>query len=213
MFDQMEFIEGYKEKNWKLYKYKYNGNEEEYYFLDSVASSEEIEIPVDAVGWFGIVMGYFNGTQAVAADLGEGYREIEVEKTIFLPKYETGDGILKEVFLGAANFTGQKLKLKAASPKKARIAYIKFVGLSDEEVSVYNSSSDGVKRAIFNNDGYSDFCSGYYPDLSSLLQRAVDIYKDKDVGIFEFCGTTFALNHNSSIVGKPFNISEYAKTI
>jgi hypothetical protein len=213
LFDQMEFIEGYKEKNWKLYKYKYNGNEEEYYFLDSVASSEEIEIPVDAVGWFGIVMGYFNGTQAVAADLGEGYREIEVEKTIFLPKYETGDGILKEVFLGAANFTGQKLKLKAASPKKARIAYIKFIGLSDEEVSVYNSSSDGVKRAIFNNDGYSDFCSGYYPDLSSLLQRAVDIYKDKDVGIFEFClGTTFALNHNSSIVGKPFeSISEYAK--
>lgn len=213
LFDQMERIDNYEGAGWKLVHYRYNGNDEVYYALDSKPSTEGLEIPVEVVGWFGVVMGYLNGTQQIGVDFGEGFTEVEVEKTIFLPKDEVGEGTIKEVFLGAANFSGQKIKLRAVNPKKARVAYIKFIGLTDEQIKVWQAPSDGVKRAIFNNDGYSDFGSGYYPDTQSLLQRAVDIYKDKEVGILEFClGTTFALNHNSEIAGKPFeNISQHAK--
>lgn len=206
LFDQMERIENYEDEGWKLVQYKYSGHEDLYYALDSKASTGELEIPVDLVGWFGIVMGYLDGTQQIGIDFGEGFTDLEVEKTIFLPRQEIGENIIKEAFLGAANFQGQKIKLRAVNPSKARVAYIKFVGLTDEQIDIYQAPSDGIKRAAFNNDGYSDFCSGYYPDKQSLLQRAVDIYKNKDVGIFEFClGTTFGLNYNSKIAGMPYS--------
>ncbi len=206
VFNALDKIPDFEESGWKKIIYRYTGNTEEYIGLDSTPSSGVLEIPVEPVGWFSVYIGYLKGTQGISVDLGNGFTDIDIEKTIFLPKDQTGDSILKEAFLGAVNFSGQKISIKGFTPKKARIAYIKFVSMTDHDIAVYNEAPDNVKRAIYNNDGYSDFYSGYYPTEADLLQRAVNSFKDRDVETVYFClGTTFALNYDSKFAGSPFS--------
>jgi len=77
--------------------------------------------------------------------------------------------------------------------------------MSDEDIELYNKPSDGIKRVIQNNDGYSDFYSEAYSNEESLKENAIDIYEGKDVSKFYWCLlTTFALNYNSKYAGYPF---------
>ncbi|WMJ82367.1 hypothetical protein RBU49_08995 [Clostridium sp. MB40-C1] len=91
---------------------------------------------------------------------------------------------------------------------KARIEYIKLVGLTSQEINEYTKQDEGDngKRILYDFDGYSDFFSGIYPDEETLKERTVRRLAQKGVGEINWClGTTCMLNYNSKYAGKAFD--------
>lgn len=212
--DKMKDINGrdYLASGWRLLNYNYDGSDIGGTILENMDAAGQLELPVKLNGWFRVNVGYLTGTQAFKVTDGTKEQMViidgeEASSGDVQPADNYGNKLICENCAYISDFEGNSICISPLNDKRARIAYIKLIGMTQEEIALYLKPDEGQngKRVIYNNDGYSDFGEGRYPDESSLKQLAVDRYKDQDVGAVYWCLlTTFALNHNSNYAGFPF---------
>ena len=165
-----------------------------------------IRMPVKLNGWFRVYVGYVTGTESFKIGETASTSPLQINGDISLKSNELyGDQWIYEKSTIVSNFNNSSIEIFPNSSKRARIAYIKLIGLTEEQVSLYEKQNDNKKRVIYDFDGYSDFFSGKYPTVEMLKSNAVDKLTGKNIGELNWClGTTGMLNYNSKYAGNAF---------
>jgi hypothetical protein len=196
---------------WQKVDYNYKGAGENvtgnvYSLIESTASAQALTLPVDLYGWFGVYVGYAAGTEQFDVTDGSSTETISFGKVNTNRLYS--EQTISEEFVTAANFNGRTLSFTPATGKKARIAYVKLRGLTTGDIVEYTATDEGSlgKRAIYNNDGYTHFSSLKYNNVTSLENKAMNMFAGQDVGGVDWAlGTTMQLNYASQYAGAPFD--------
>lgn len=174
-------------------------------YIENDENPLSLNLPAKLNGWFGIYVGYITGTEEFKI---KGQNK---EEDIKIFNEDKNKQYLKECFAFAENFSDGKISIDAVKGKKAKIAYIKIVSLTKEDVSLYKSYNEyrENKRVIYNNDGYTDFFEGKCSTEEELKKVVVDSVKKADGGEVNYeVGTTGMLNYNSKYAGDAFEGSE-----
>jgi len=157
----------------------------------AVSTASEAEIPVSLKGKYAVYVGYASGSDAVAVNGTE----------VSLPD-DAADGI-REAFALAAEFDGECVTLGSVPYAAARIAWVRFVSLTDELYDIATREDDS-HTLITDNDGYSNLTREGYDNYDTLfyndfLSRTEAI----DQRQFIFCTlSTSILNYDSEAFRK-----------
>lgn len=155
--------------------------------------TESFEYPAVLNGKFAVYIGYISGSSAVCVN----GTSVKMNST-----YDDTENTVHEVFALCQDFSGQTLTISNIPGNLIKIAYIKFVSISDEDYSIYQSDAD--KNLIIDNDGFTDFCLHDINTSDDLTHIAVDSYAD----CFDFAAInispflTTELNYNSAVLNK-----------
>lgn len=167
-----------------------------------------IRIPIKLKGYFKVHIGYVSGTGSIQIKKSTDKECTTVTNdSTYIPKDNYGEQYLYEKFAFVSNFKDEELVLNAKYYDTPRIVYIKVTGMKGKEIKLYNTVNEGnqKKRVMYDNDGYSSFCDGIFPNSSSLDNMLVKPLSEKNVGILNWClGTTGLLNYNSKYAGRVF---------
>ncbi|MGH4122285.1 MAG: hypothetical protein ACREV6_05090 [Clostridium sp.] len=174
--------------------------------LENVENALPLNMPVKLNGWFRVYVGYVTGTESFRIGQTDGSSMLQINGDISLESKELyGDQFINEKSTIISNFNSNSIKIFPNSSQKARIAYIKLVGLTKEQVSIYEKQPENKKTLLYDIDGYSGFFDGAYPDIEALKSRTVDTLTNKNVGELNWClGTTGMLTYNSKYAGNAF---------
>ncbi|MCY6371008.1 hypothetical protein [Clostridium ganghwense] len=193
--------------NWKASVYTLNKFNSNKIYIESTKNAEELHLQTKLNGWFGVYIGYVTGTEEIKVK-GAGKEEnIKVFDDKNGIEYVKGVEYLNEAFAFAADFKDETISIEGVEGKKGRIAYIRLVGLTDDQIKLYNSYNEyrRYSRVVYDNDGFSDFFWGKCPSVDELKNVAVDSLKGARTGEVNYeIGTTGFLNYNSAYAGKAF---------
>jgi hypothetical protein len=192
-----------KQSGWNYTVYKLTNIDTPYVIISNKENAEEIKLPVKFKGWFGVYIGYSSDTE------GFKVKHNEKEETVIPYEKDANNSTkyINESFAFADNFDGDSISIVPISGKMAEIAYIKFAALKDEQVKLYNKEDEytSYSRVVYDNDGYTDFFWGKYPDVPSLQQFPVNLYSKTGAKEINWTlGTTGLLTYNSKYAGIPF---------
>jgi len=165
-----------------------------------------IKMPVTLNGWFRVYVGYVTGTESFKIGETNSSSPKLINGEISLTSNDLyGNQWINEKSTIISNFNNDSVQLIPIPSQRSRIAYIKLIGLTEGQVSLYQKQNENKKTLIYDFDGYSDFFSGKYPDVDSLKTKTVDKLTGKNVGALNWClGTTGMLNYNSKYAGNAF---------
>ncbi len=149
-----------------------------------------LTIPVTLNGKFAVYIGYAYGTKGLA-----------VNETAL--DFTASDGIedtICEAFALAGDFSGTEISLRPLSSALVRIAYVKFVSLSDEKYEKYLAEDDS-HHLMTDNDGYSIFCAKGYDNPDTLINSVITSYAENiEQRQFNWCVfVTTYLNYDSPV--------------
>ncbi|MCY6355141.1 hypothetical protein [Clostridium sp. ZS2-4] len=190
--------------NWNASTYTLNKFNSNKIYIENSKGAEELMLPAKINGWFGIYVGYVTGTEEFKVK-GAGK-----EENIKIVEKNNEEQYLKEAFAFAAEFKDGTVSIAGIDGKKARIAYIKLAGLTQEQVDLYKRYDEyrSYTRVVYNNDGFTDFFWGKCGNEEELKNVVVDSVRDAGAGEINYeIGTTGLLNYNSIYAGKPFEDS------
>lgn len=200
------------ESGWNVGSYKYPGSDNTINFIEGSNTSSELILPLELDGRVGVYIGYITGSYGVAkVKLGSDPFDMDLNRTDMKIVDRYGEQLLGEIFVTAADFNPGSLSILPPSPGKARIAYIRFIGLTDDEFALYTKPDEGEsgKRVVYNNDANSDIFSQGIKNADDIRKRDIDRYIGQDVEEIDYCiGVTFQLNYNSAFAGEVFEDSE-----
>lgn len=205
-FDKVTDSEGktLKEIGWRNMIYKLNNINKAMPMIYSSGSAKEFQVPLKLNGVLGVYVGYESTTEEFKV-ICKGKEELikvdknngEVDKNKWL----------NESFVTVDNFNEDTIKIVPVEGKKARIAYIKVVSLSGKQINAYSTVKEKniASKVVYDNDGYTDFFWGKYPDIASLERFPVNLnLKTNAKEINWTLGTTGFLTYNSEYAGKAF---------
>jgi hypothetical protein len=223
IFDSLDKMKDIRDRNinqcgWKVLKYTYDGDTNEKVMIQSRSGVDPLIVPLKLNGWFRVYIGYEEDTGAIRIKQNseENYELIGTHRYgEYLEKL--GDQIITEKSAIIRNFNEDSITIAPDYSQAVRIAYVKFVALTDEEIALYTKKDEGQlgKRIVYDFDGYSDFFSGKFYDAESFDSKMVQPLAMKNVGEINWClGTTGMLNYNSKFGGKALsNWSTYEKQL
>ncbi len=219
IFDELDKMKDSRGKDinqcgWSVLKYKYNGDSNEKVMIVSRSGVAPLIVPLKLNGWFRVYVGYEEDTGAIKVKQNseESYELIGTHRYGEY-KEQRGNQIITEKSAIIRNFNEDSLTIAPDYSQAVRIAYVKFVGLTDKEIALYTKKDEGKvgKRIMYDFDGYSGFFSGKFYDAESFDSKMVQPLAKKNVGEINWClGTTGMLNYNSKFGGKALsNWSKY----
>ncbi len=145
-------------------------------------------LPVTLTGKFAVYVGYVEGTQYVNVN----------GKEVKLSASATASNTVKEAYATAVNLNGGTLTIANTANALAKIAYVKFVSLSDEQYTLALKTDDS-HTLITDNDGFSTLTNAEKGDFNTLYTRDF-ANKSKAIDQRQFIWCTFStsiLNYNS----------------
>lgn len=192
-------------KGWTISALKYaDGTKGELLETEGYNSST-VETPFKLNGYYKIYIGYASGTSPIEVKKSSSKEYVQVTSD---STYYSGTGYdqqyIYEKFALLDNFNNEGIVIDSKN-RKVRIAYIRAVKATDAEIKLYNTENEGAKekRVIYDNDGYSSFSDGIFPNSESLNTKLAAPLASKNVGILNWTlGTTAMLNYNSKYAGK-----------
>ena len=191
---------------WVLHPYKdYESNKNEI-IIENGKNAQSLRMPINLNGWFRVYVGYVSDTESFKIAETNSVSPLEINGDISMESKESyGDQWIYEKSTIISNFNNSSIEIFPNGSKKARIAYIKLVGLTEEQISLYGKQDEKKRTVLYDFDGYSDFFNGAYPDIDSLKSKTVDALTTKNVGELNWCiGTTGMLTYNSKYAGIAF---------
>jgi len=199
------------ENGWSLKAYKTVNSRDSRGMIYTLGNSKSLELPFKVKGWMGFYVGYHDDTEEFTINSnGNEFKFKNYDDN----KNKSGNGFINESFIFAKNFTeDDSVTISGVEGKKAQIAYVRLVPLNEEEIALYNKTSESSpgnkKTVVYDNDGYTDFFLGKYPDITSLEKFPEDITsKLNSQSINWTLGTTGLLNYNSQFAGTAFQGAE-----
>jgi hypothetical protein len=174
--------------------------------IENGENALDVRMPVNLNGWFRVYVGYVTGTESFKISKTDGSSPLQINSDISLESKELyGDQWIYEKSTIISNFNNNSIEIFPNSSKRARIAYIKLVGLTQEQISIYGKQDEKKRTVLYDFDGYSGFFDGLYPDIDTLKSKTVDILTGKNIGELNWClGTTGMLTYNSKYAGMAF---------
>jgi len=191
---------------WNLGSYVDSETNKNGSIIENGENALAIKMPVKLNGWFRVYVGYVTGTESFKIGATDTTVPLQVDGDISLTSNDLyGDQWINEKSTTIANFNNTSVQIIPLASKRARIAYVKLIGLTDDQVALYQKQNDNKRSVIYDFDGYSDFFSGKYPSVDALQSKTVDTLTGKNVGEINWClGTTGALSYNSKYAGNAF---------
>lgn len=215
LFDDFSAISSDLQKSgWAISQYHYAHSTDEKFMLVTNGEANDIEIPVTFSGNFGIYIGYVNGTNALKVKACSQEKEVVLSNTFIPTENLYSNNVISEAFIMATNFNGSQLILRPSKGKNSRIAYIKLVPFTKEEMQLYQMPNADNNGFMMDNDGFTDFYNGLFSDEISLRYNAIEkLAKQAGVNELVWCaGTTGMLNYNSPTIWKLFEGASVDKT-
>jgi len=217
IFNELNKISQVDEKSltnsgWKVSIYKLRNFSEIRPLLYSMQGSKEIKIPLKLKGWLGVSIGFTSDTE----EFKVSYKDKEFSyKNYDKDNVKRTDKYINEQFIFADNFNEDSITIKPVEGKKTEISYIKFISLNEKQVSLYNKKALEDKALVYDNDGFTDFFWGKYPNVSKLEEMTVNLKtKLKADELNWSLGTTGLLNYDSEYAGPAFyGAAKYDKDV
>lgn len=191
---------------WVLNSYKDYDSNKNGIIIENGENAQSLRMPINLNGWFRVYIGYVSGTESFKIAETNSPSPLEISGPISMESKELyGDQWIYEKSTIISNFNNGSIEISPNASRRARIAYIKLVGLTQEQISIYGKLAEKKRTVLYDFDGYSDFFNGVYPDIDSLKSKTVDILTTKNVGELDWClGTTGMLTYNSNYAGMAF---------
>ncbi|MBU3178955.1 hypothetical protein KPL47_21865 [Clostridium estertheticum] len=195
---------------WKLGSYVDSETTKSGSIIENGNSALTLKMPVTLNGWFRVYVGYVTGTDSFRIGTTGSTSMTQVNGEVSLKSDNLyGDQWINEKSTIISNFNNNSIEINAIPYKNARIAYVKLIGLTADQVTLYQKENMNKQTVIYDFDGYSDFFSGKYPTVETLKNKTVDRLNGKNVGTINWClGTTGALSYNSKYAGNAFEGTE-----
>jgi hypothetical protein len=192
---------GWESTPYKDYESNTNGT-----IIENGENALAVHMPLKLNGWFRVYVGYVTGTESFKIAETNKPSPLQINTDISLESKELyGDQWIYEKSTIISNFNDSSIEIFPDSSKRARIAYIKLVGLTEEQISIYGKQDEKKRTVLYDFDGYSAFFDGSYPDINTLKSKTVDILTGKNIGELNWClGTTGMLTYNSKYAGMAF---------
>lgn len=181
--------------------------------LENGEQAQTLSLPASLNGWFRVHVGYATGTQSFVVSNGQTSKNIVIDEPAAGEESlvnEYGEKVAGEAFAFAAQFNGGTITIEPVENRRARIAYIKLIAMTQDEIDLWNTPLEssvpgGGKRVTYSNDGYSDFYQNLYNTKEGFVAKTIDTYIDSDVGSFDWMtGSTLLTNYKSDVAGMPF---------
>ncbi len=157
--------------------------------VDTVSS---VTLPATLHGKFAVYVGYF-----------EGSRYITVNGANAALGATNGAGSnIHEAFASAVDLNGQKVTIANTPGAAARIAYVKFVSLSESQYAIAIAADlDDSHTFITDNDGFSTLCTNAHGNYINLFKDDfITPYEKIDQKQFIWCTfSTSMLNYDSEV--------------
>ncbi|MCB2288422.1 hypothetical protein LGK97_01400 [Clostridium sp. CS001] len=191
---------------WVLHPYKDYESNKNGTIIENGANAQPLRVPINLNGWFRVYVGYVSDTESFKIAETNSASPLQINGDISMESKESyGDQWIYEKSTIISNFNDSSIEIFPNGSKKARIAYIKLVGLTEEQISLYGKQDEKKRTVLYDFDGYTDFFNGAYPDIDSLKSKTVDALSTKNVGELNWCvGTTGMLTYNSKYAGMAF---------
>lgn len=195
---------------WKLGSYVNSETTKSGSIIENGNSALTLKMPVTLNGWFRVYVGYVTGTDSFRIGSTGSTSMTQVNGEVSLKSDNLyGDQWINEKSTIISNFNNNSIEINAIPYKNARIAYVKLIGLTADQVTLYQKENMNKQTVMYDFDGYSDFFSGKYPTVETLKNKTVDRLNGKNVGTINWClGTTGALSYNSKYAGNAFEGTE-----
>jgi len=167
---------------WKLLDYEIGPYTGRLLSADQDAGAAEVSLPLEAEGWHAVYVG-----------LTEGKARLRLSSDLATVGRSKTAGQVEEVFLRAADLTGESLHIAQQSKGtgvKCGVAYVKLVPLTPAEVDrVLADRADLSTRTLATSiDGFSFLYSKGCTTREELLEETEE-YRHSDFGILHVCVT------------------------
>ncbi|MGH4124306.1 MAG: hypothetical protein ACREV6_15375 [Clostridium sp.] len=204
--DMDKLLASNKSTGWNVSTIKYDNENEGTLIETQMDSLNSLIVPLKLNGYFKVYVGYASGTNGFKIKKDTDHEYIQVHGSVDSSSSQKyGNQYLYEKLALIDNFNTCNLVLKEIG--NTRIAYIRLVGLTNDQIKLVQTPDEGEngKRVMYDNDGYSDFFDGIYSDPEDLKTKFVYPLAEKNVGTINWClGTTGLLNYNSKYAGTAF---------
>jgi len=165
-------------------------------------SAGDLVVRLPATGWHAVALGLVGGDSEIDARLGADgdFRSCQLQ---VWRQHKRPEG-LGEAFVGCADLNGTTLTLRPVSKKPCRLAFVRLLGLSQEQVGLAKAAAEpnNDKRVTVNNDGFSMFFSGM--DSREKLHQMVDRYDGRRLYSYDYCTGSDASCTYATKVGTVF---------
>lgn len=204
---------------WQKLKYKDIEDATEKSLIQSNGiDTSPLIVPLKLNGWFRVYIGYEEdaGAIRVKQNSEDNYDLVGTHNYgTYTP--QVGNQIITEKSSIIHNFTNDSITIAPDYSQTVRVAYVKFVALTDTEISLYTKQDEGAAgtRIMYDFDGYSGFYSGKFYNAETFDSKMVKPLAAKNVGEINWClGTTGMLNYNSKYGGMALSTwSKYEKQL
>ncbi|MBT3379330.1 MAG: family 10 glycosylhydrolase [Lentisphaerae bacterium] len=182
---------------WEKSPFRRQGDVVDRVLVSSGKGASEMTVKLPASGWHAVSIG-LTGDGEVDARLGKqgDWRRCRLEVWRQHAK-RTGLG---EAFVGCAELDRTTLHIRPRGKASARIAFVRLLGLSEEQISrVLTARKPNTRRRVtVNNDGYSMFFSGV--NSIERIHRMIDRYEGKELYSYDYClGTDASCTYDTKV--------------
>ncbi|MBZ9617145.1 glycoside hydrolase family 10 protein [Clostridium estertheticum] len=192
---------------WNLGSYVDSESNKSGSIIENSENPLTIKMPVTLNGWFRVYVGYVTGTDSFRIGATNDSSKTQINGDISLKSNNLyGEQWINEKSTIISKFDNNSIEINPIPNKNVRIAYIKLIGLTADQVTLYQKENENKKTVIYDFDGYSDFFDGRYPTVEALKNKAVDRFSGRNVGTINWSlGGTGALNYNSKYAGNAYD--------
>jgi len=202
MFTQLGQYADLASTKWSAGSFQYAEDATAHPLLIAEESASDLVVRLPATGWHAVALGLVGGDSEIEARLGADgdFRNCRLQ---VWRQHEQPEG-LGEAFVGCSDLNGTTLKLRPVSGKPCGWAFVRVLGLSQEQGRLAKAAAEPNqdKRVTVNNDGFSMFFGGM--DSKERLHQMVDRYGGRRLYSYDYCSGSDAWCTYATKVGTVF---------
>ena len=144
-----------------------------------------LRLRLPARGWHAVALGLVGGDSVVQGELCPGGSPKPLRLQVWRD-HEKAPG-LGEALVSCEDLREHELVLRPRKGKPCRLAFVRLLGLSPEQVRLVQEARRPASRGrvTVNNDGYSMFFSGL--NSKERLHRLIDRYAGRRLHSYDYC--------------------------
>ncbi len=177
---------------WKVFEYETADGAGKCLSVGPESSAPDITVPLGLQGWHAVYLGLSTITDLVRPAPNEIEARFSTDRLYTrlanrLPLGKPRRDQLQEVFLGAADLTGNDVVLSRVHERPARIHYLRAIPLTEAEVESIKRerARKDTRRLVATIDGFT-WIHTYRPTTAEELASALEPFRHSDFGTWWF---------------------------
>ena len=142
--------------------------------VNAIEETESFTVPVKLNGKFAVYVGYMPGT----------YQFTVNGRHVFVTNKQTTGTTLGERFAIAGDFRNEEIVISNTVGSAARLAYVKFIAITDAMYEIYTVQNDD-KKLMMDNDGFSILTGEGENTAEVLINESVIPYAEP-IGLAQY---------------------------